>query len=1035
MNTIPQTGRWNEISSILNDNFSIIGLQLLQMSDASVYNKGVHESLDALTCAYPTPMVGSFAYVGTTTPYSIYTYTENGWGDSGVQGVPTETNFSEITIATEEKPGLMSTNQVKTLKELEQTTAELGQATAEISKKVIESVDVSELDSLVAIPTPANGKADYWLTKMSGDISIIIGRVFLFEDNLKHKVTQVVMSNQRLDDNYPDGSHDAGDLTICYRFYGHTGNDVPLKQWTPWKKLYDSEDMSPDEIETAISELKAKDVTIDEEIATLKQPFLLDSLSHSVSNGARNFNLFPRINGKFSTNLIWFDVSEEGKHIVIPVRPNDKIVIKANNARVAFAKSYTPPTQSGAIDGSEVEDFTRAITTTPDGKMYIVPEDCNYLVVQTYRDGTEYNFTEFTINEHNLLVDQTELLPFLRNAFAIGEKVVIEKQANYTGGYVSKNGYVTSSTNYGIQYIDVVKGDCITILNYTTPDVATIAKINDNETYTPLIVGPKTGYQWTTYFSDFTGRIAISGRYADGYDVYITKTSTQVTPASIIDKMQSEITDLVQADKDLTGEISNLHDACYVRNKVVNYSTIFYGQIVNGVVNITGTNTRWIYYFPVKKGDKVYFSGTVSSNKGIAYGCYTEEPKEGAVAVDFGEIKDNGQAYIEMDIANDGFFGVSLNASYTKDLEIGFLFPVKEVVGPLHELKDDYRPTKIKYIPHRGIRDSEIPENTTYSVMFAALYGIKYAECDVRYTSDGVGVVMHDTTVNRTMYNKDLTTISGSVAIADNTFETLSQYVYKSTNPVYRTGLQTMKEYIDSCSQWDVCPIIQGSMSDEDLEYCMLRLGDNWICYGGNFEKVRAYSPNVLCLTSASYDSVDAMVTALSKISGRVGLSRLHNDQLTDEYIAACKANRWEVMASYAYEEQNIPDAIRRGVTIVLADNMGKETNKILASSLSGWETFTHEGVVANGVLTLSAGQTLTYNLSEKGSYKIYAQFTGQGLFNLPTYGDSGNLVRTDFQMDNNVFQYVFLVTTRGHDITISASTEMTISRLIIFHE
>ena len=613
---------------------------------------------------------------------------------------------------------------------------------------------------------------------------------------------------------------------------------------------------------------------------------------------------------------------------------------------------------------------------------------------------------------------------------------------------INSNGLKTFVDNgmYSGVYLtqEALNGDSTKAQTFVMVVINNYAAAGDNKTITQIKFAVATNgtyrQEYRTFgadgsWSEWNNEMAAVTIVNDLTTGGVNKALSAEMGKSMYGQMQSEIAGLGQGYNHQAGEIVKLYNACHIRNKVVNYSTIFYGQIVDGVVTITPTNTRWIYYFPVKSGDKVFFSGTVSSNKGIAYGYYAEEPKEGVAAIDFGEAKDNGQAFRYIDISNDGFFGVSYNGGYTRDLEIGFLLPVNEVVGPLSELKDDYRPMKIKYIPHRGIRDSEIPENTTYSVMFAALYGIKYAECDVRYTSDGVGVVMHDTTINRTMYNKDLTTIQESVAIADNTFETLSQYVYKSTNPVYRTELQTMKEYIDSCAQWDVCPIIQGWMSDEDLEYCMLKLGDNWICYGGNFEKVRAYSPNVLCLTSASYDSVDTMVSALKKIGGRVGLSRLYNDQLTDDYISACKANGWEVMASYAYQEQNIPDAIRRGVTIVLADNMGKETNKILASSLSDWGSFTHEGTVANGVLNLSAGQTLTYNLSEKGSYKIYAQFSGQGLFNLPTYGDSGRLERKDFAMANNVFQYVFLVTTGGHDIIITASTEMAISRLIVFHE
>lgn len=488
MNTIPQTGKWNEISSLLNANFNTIATQLLQFANVAVYNKGIHADVESLQQSYPTPMVGSFAYVGTTPPYKIYTYRATGWQDSGVNGEPMETDFSDITIATETASGLMSPDHVATLNGLSETingqtneitgvknrvgslerqsatttmtvsrhgtritglenivtplkesfddvedtveehtnqiasvndsvtqivgdvaslneyiennripietltqailklgvfntsgdaeqlaatyannplvfimlyqtqggdsgiiyqyfsntsatiqflylqgqryvrevswdngtitagtwknitgserikglsfnqdtnilsfedalggdnwggvkipiqeviakivanapedfdtlkeiadyiasdktkASEIEVAISDLKKKVIESVDVSELDGLVAIPTPANGKADYWLTKMSGGISTIIGRVFLFEDNMLHKVTQVVMSNQMIDDYYPDGNHAKEGLTVYYRFYGHNTVDVPLKQWTPWKKMYDSED-------------------------------------------------------------------------------------------------------------------------------------------------------------------------------------------------------------------------------------------------------------------------------------------------------------------------------------------------------------------------------------------------------------------------------------------------------------------------------------------------------------------------------------------------------------------------------------------------------------------------------------------------------------------------------------------------------------------------------------------------------------------------------------------------------------------------
>lgn len=348
----------------------------------------------------------------------------------------------------------------------------------------------------------------------------------------------------------------------------------------------------------------------------------------------------------------------------------------------------------------------------------------------------------------------------------------------------------------------------------------------------------------------------------------------------------------------------------------------------------------------------------------------------------------------------------------------------------------DYNPSAIKYIPHRGVCDAEIPENTTYSVMWAAIYGLMYSECDVRYTSDGVGVVMHDETINRTMVNANGTAISGNVTVANSTLATLQTYKYKTTNQAYASTICTMREYIDACAQWNVCPIIQGSMSDDDLAYCMQKLGDNWICYGGNFAKVRTYSDKVLCLTSATYNTTEAMITALKAIGGRVGYSQLSNETLTDDIITACRTNRFEVMASYAYDVANIPDAIRRGCTIVLANNVGKAATALLATSLGGWDAFTHTGAVSNGALSLESGQHINYKVDKKGSYRIHIEFDGSGTITLPTYAWDASYRPTTFTLANGVFDMTFLkVDTSAYVISVDTTNSLKIKNITICYE
>lgn len=123
INTIPDSGKWNEICAILNDNFSLIGVQLLQMHEDTVYNKGIHENVKTLNNAYPNPVVGSFAYVGTTTPFDIYIYQSNGWKDSGADGEPSEVDFTKINIANENSSGLMSQVHVQTLSSIADTVS------------------------------------------------------------------------------------------------------------------------------------------------------------------------------------------------------------------------------------------------------------------------------------------------------------------------------------------------------------------------------------------------------------------------------------------------------------------------------------------------------------------------------------------------------------------------------------------------------------------------------------------------------------------------------------------------------------------------------------------------------------------------------------------------------------------------------------------------------------------------------------------------------------------------------------------------
>lgn len=118
MNNIPYEGRWREISSILNDNFAKLGIKLEYVSNITMYSKGRFESATALSVAYPSAMEGSFAYIGSSAPYSIYLYSKTtGWYDSGEKGLPNEFDWNGLPTASLETAGIMSPTQVLHLEE------------------------------------------------------------------------------------------------------------------------------------------------------------------------------------------------------------------------------------------------------------------------------------------------------------------------------------------------------------------------------------------------------------------------------------------------------------------------------------------------------------------------------------------------------------------------------------------------------------------------------------------------------------------------------------------------------------------------------------------------------------------------------------------------------------------------------------------------------------------------------------------------------------------------------------------------------
>ena len=145
----------------------------------------------------------------------------------------------------------------------------------------------------------------------------------------------------------------------------------------------------------------------------------------------------------------------------------------------------------------------------------------------------------------------------------------------------------------------------------------------------------------------------------------------------------------------------------------------------------------------------------------------------------------------------------------------------------------------IKSIAHRGYSIGA-PENTLPAYRMAKEKGFDYAECDVSFTKDGVAVLLHDSTIDRTS--------NGTGNVSDLTYEELLQYDFGSwfSDEYKGTKIPTFMEFIDLCIEIDLHPYIElkanGNYTKEQITTLVdyidekgLRTKSTWISFEYNY--------------------------------------------------------------------------------------------------------------------------------------------------------------------------------------------------------
>lgn len=105
-------------------------------------------------------------------------------------------------------------------------------------------------------------------------------------------------------------------------------------------------------------------------------------------------------------------------------------------------------------------------------------------------------------------------------------------------------------------------------------------------------------------------------------------------------------------------------------------------------------------------------------------------------------------------------------------------------------------------VNHRGY-SIEAPENTLPAYKLSKEKGFNYVETDVSFTSDGVAMLLHDATIDRTS--------NGSGTLANMTYAQVRQYDFGSwKNPKYaETKIPTLEEFLYLCKSIMLHPYIE----------------------------------------------------------------------------------------------------------------------------------------------------------------------------------------------------------------------------------
>lgn len=206
--------------------------------------------------------------------------------------------------------------------------------------------------------------------------------------------------------------------------------------------------------------------------------------------------------------------------------------------------------------------------------------------------------------------------------------------------------------------------------------------------------------------------------------------------------------------------------------------------------------------------------------------------------------------------------------------------------------------TNQRFVAHRGL-SAQYPENTIPAFIAAAQVGFWGVECDANRTADGVWVVMHDDTVDRTT--------NGTGRVKYLTYDYISSLTIDGGANISRypnLKVPTLEEYLIICRNFNITPIIE-------LKMDLPNLSDN---YTSLIELIKKYGFEDSCyIISFSLEQL-ASLRSISNIPLMYLVDVISNEVVDDALCINA-----DIATSYlSITESSLVYAREKGIKILL---------------------------------------------------------------------------------------------------------------------